>query len=198
MAESVQTQILYGSDVKKSIGGISIDAFVEETYNHSAQVTEYPVEDGTNINDHVVQNPDEISVNGVVGDISIYEDYSQTTPPTNRAADYYAKLVDLKEKGNPVTIVTGLKVYDNMVIKSISVVRNADNGKALVFTMNLVKVRVIKSQLVVISNIGGTDKTKKQAQPQVEVGKTQGSTVTDTKRTSFLDEIRTQVKGAGI
>jgi hypothetical protein len=187
-----QAQILYGSDKKKSIGGIEIDAFIEETYNHTAQVTEYPVEQGFKINDHVVHSPDSISVNGVIGEASIYEDYSQELPPANRAQDYYFKLVDLKEKGEPITIVTGLKVYENMLITSLSVTRNAQNGKSLVFTMDLTKVTIIKSQLVALTNLGGTTNTKRQTQSKVEIGKTQGDPVPEEKRNNFLDEIRKQ------
>jgi hypothetical protein len=100
----------------------------------------------------------------------------------------------LKEKGEPVSIVTGLKVYDNMAISSFVVRRTADNGRTLEFTMDVTKIRIIKSQTTPMTNIGGSNQVKQQVQPVKSMGKTQGSTDTSTTNNkSFLDDIRSQL-----
>jgi hypothetical protein len=186
------TQFIFGRKNQKSIGGIQIDAFVEEGHERSAQVTRYPIEDGSNISDHVIHDPDRLSINGVVGPSSIYSKNIQQETSTNRVLDCYLKLEELTQKGEPVTVVTGLKVYDSMIIESFSVQRNAQNGGSLDFTMSLSRIKTVKSQTVSMSNLGGTDKTKKQSKSNVSIGKTQGETPT---QTSFLDNIRRKVRG---
>lgn len=188
--------LVYGYRNKKSIGGVAIDAFVEEGHDLSAQVTSYPVEDGSTINDHVIQDPDKLIIRGVIGATSIYgEDALENT--INRPYNIYLKLEELKNNGEPITVVTGLKTYENMVIEAFSITRNAENGRSLEFTMNLIQVRIVKSQLTAL-NIGGTTAVKRQAAPTTNKGKTQGTNLEedDGKRTSFLEEIREKVRGA--
>ncbi len=191
---SEEIQILYKSNTTKSIGGITIDAFIQENYEHSATVTEYPVENGSTIADHIVQDPDQLSIEGMVGDIDIYEDYSTENPPVNRAGEYYSQLLALKEAGELITVVCGLRSWSNMAITSLSIPRNAENGKGLMFSMSLKKVTVITSKEIVVSKVTGDEKTKKQAQSKVNVGKVSTTEVTDSKkRASFMSPIKKQL-----
>jgi hypothetical protein len=48
---------------KKMIGTFVVDAFLAERYRFSNSVTDIPVEEGSNINDHIVEDHDVISVN---------------------------------------------------------------------------------------------------------------------------------------
>ena len=43
---------------EKSIGGFVIDAFLVESYNYANRITNLTVEEGDNISDHVIEEPD--------------------------------------------------------------------------------------------------------------------------------------------
>jgi hypothetical protein len=176
-------QLLFGEYGTKSIGGISIDAFVEETHDESASVTSYPIEDGTSINDHVIQNPEKLTISGVISANTVYlADILEYTP--FHVVDVYWNLVEMKEEGLPITVVTGLRVYSDMVIESISIPRNSESGKSLYFSMSLVQVRIVTSQTVTI-NTEGT-----QPQANQNIGSTNGKNPSDADRPSFIAAIK--------
>jgi hypothetical protein len=189
-----EIQILYTANTTKSIGGITIDAFIQETYDHTASVTELPIQDGAKIGDHLVQEPDQLSIDGFVGDTDLYADYQTEKPPVNRAGEYYEKLLVLKEAGELITVVTGLRAWSNMVITSLSVPRSSDSGKSLSFSMTLKKVTIIKSTEIQLTKVGGSSTsktTRQQTQSKVKVGKTSTNTIpADKKRDSILAQCR--------
>jgi len=158
--------LLFGK--AKFIGGIKIDAMVEEVYNHTAVVTKYPIEEGAQISDHVVDDPDSINLTGKIAPVSIYA-LDLPSYSTTRIYDTHLKLLKLKEAKEPITIVTGLKSYKNMVIESYTVSRTKDTGGSLSFAMNLTNVKIVKSQTSTIpaKNVKPTAQAN-QVKPKVE------------------------------
>jgi len=152
----------------KSIGGIVIDAFVTEGHKRQVDHTEYAIESGSTISDHVRIRPDTLDVSGLlVVDIN---------KSLGTAYDSLSALVDKREL---VTVVTGLKVYENMVIESLNVDREASTGGSLPFTMTFQRIAIVKSQTATIpkSSLTGSDLTQKQAQPNVDTGRNTGPTL---------------------
>ncbi len=180
-------QLLYGRTTYKTIGGVRIDAYVSENHKMTASVTQYPVEDGSYLNDHVNQEPDELTINGVVGVKSIYLfDISFPSLFSSRASDIFLKLETLKTDGEPIDVVTGLKLYEDMVITELNVGREAASGQGLEFTMNLKKLNVVTTEVTAIAKrkLGGKGPVKQMVKPKAEVGKKLGN---------FLDPIKAQV-----
>lgn len=167
----------------KYIGGVQIDAFIEEVHDMTATATRYPVEDGAVITDHVTQNPDALNITGLVSPVSIYLWDITSFNPT-RVYDTYLKLTALKEAGDPVAVMTGIKTYQNMIIEGLNITRNKTNGGGLPFTMALTRVKVVKSQFSAIpkNNLGGSETVKQQVKPKVEEPKAPHKT--------FVQEIR--------
>ena len=48
--------------VPKNIGGFVIDAFIREGYSFKNSVTDIPIEEGSSVSDHVVEEPLEIQI----------------------------------------------------------------------------------------------------------------------------------------
>lgn len=181
-------QLLFGRRGRKTIGGLNIDGFLEENHEQSAQVTAYPIEDGSVINDHVVHDPDKLSIVGVVAPSSIFLtdifDFS-----FSRVVDIYWQLTDMKTAGQPITVVSGLRVYNNMIIESFSVSRNKDTGKGMDFNMTLSKARIVQSQTTAISK----NTIGKQTPAKVSVAKVATSQPQEAERPSFLAAIKAGV-----
>lgn len=139
--------LLFGKYGQKEIGGVVIDAFVEERHTMTSSVTQYPVEEGFNISEHVTQYPDGLSLQCIVGPhpVKILGGILDIASFKNQAYQVYEALVVLKELAEPIEIITGLRVYDNMIIDSINITRTKDNGQSLEFDMGVTQVTIVQS-----------------------------------------------------
>jgi hypothetical protein len=99
----------------------------------------------------------------------------------SRTGSAYEALRDLAEKGEPVTVVTGLRSYEDMVITRFSVPRTPGIGKGLQFSMDLRKLTKVSSQTEEIpagivatataEDTGVKKDVKQQAQSKKDLGK---------------------------
>jgi len=163
--------LLFGKSGQKEIGGVVIDAFVSEKHSMYASVSQYPVEEGYNISDHVTQGPDGLSISAVVGPqpVKILGGVLTLTSLKNQAYQVYEALLVLKELGEPIEVVTGLKVYNNMIIDGMNITRTKDNGQSLEFDMTFSQITIVKSQTTTIpasqKKIAGGKKYKGSSLP---------------------------------
>jgi len=141
---------------------------ISESYSSSNSVTEFPVEDGSSVNDHVVSEANEISIQAFIGraKFEVWEsDIPETAEelpeedPKARIKQAYYELKRLKEERQPLTIVLGLDVFENMVITSFDIDRNASTGADLPFSMGFKEIRIVRSETVTVngSTVGGGD-----------------------------------------
>lgn len=68
----------------------------------------------------------------------------------NRVLDAHNTMLDIMERKVLVTIITGLRAYNNMVLTSYNPVENTANGESLVFTASFRELRVVKSEQVIL------------------------------------------------
>jgi hypothetical protein len=144
----------------KSIGGFEIDAFLKEHYSYANSVTDIPVEDGSNIADHAVEEALEIQISGFIGkaEFTIWEgplpksqSDIQVKDPKTRIRAAYQELLRLKSARQPVDLVTGLDTYHNMVIIGFEIDRDAETGADLPFEMSLKQVKIVKSETTTVN-----------------------------------------------
>jgi hypothetical protein len=143
--------LVYGTKKKLSIAQIEVDVAVAETHETNCDITENPVEAGANVSDHVFFKPVMLTVEGLVSDTpvkflagltSLFDD--------NRSRKTYEELLALQEDREPVDVITGLKQYNNMILKTLTVPRSADTGRALRFTAVFQEVRIVESATISI------------------------------------------------
>lgn len=60
---------------KVGIGGYTLDVRISENYQYTSDVPENPVEDGSVVNDHIINKPIQISLDGEVADIKKSVDF---------------------------------------------------------------------------------------------------------------------------
>lgn len=157
-----------------SVGRISFDLLLTESHNMSNEITEFDIEDGSTISDHIKKNLDNGSLSGLISNFSL----NIFGAVTNRAQSAYNEMIRIMEEELPVTIVTVLRVYENVGITNIDVARSADTGEALILDvsfkqMNIVKLKTVQIDLdVKIPNMD-TDQNR-QSSPTAEVGRQVG------------------------
>jgi hypothetical protein len=128
--------LLYNKRYRKTkIGGVELDATLTEEHRYTSRVTSYPVEDGTIISDHILNEPEVVVISGIVTDspINILSQF-------NRSVTAFNTLVRMQQNREVMTLVTGIKVYQNMAITSLDVPRNLRTGQSLQFNIEFQKI----------------------------------------------------------
>ncbi len=130
---------------KGKIHNITLDAELTENHNFASQVTRYPVENGADISDHISIEPESVSIEGIITDSPIGGGNAE-----GRYLKTFDDLEQLWRKQDVVDVVTHLKVYQDMAIRSLSIPRDNKTGQALRFTADLQKVVKANRQEVMI------------------------------------------------
>jgi len=141
-----RTAILEGKG-RTEIGELVLDVTLNEKHSHTAETTDNPIEDGSNASDHTIQSPDQYSLEGIWTDTPLDADRAEL----NRSNDKYRKLVRLKEEAEPLTVVSGLRVYENMIIQSINSRDDPSTGFSVPVSVSFKESRFVSQQTEFVS-----------------------------------------------
>jgi hypothetical protein len=176
-----QINVLY-QPTPKSIGGFAIDAFLSESYQFTNDATDIPVEEGVSVTDHVLEKPDVVQISAFIGraEFAVYEggipeDFSSLEKEDKKARirRAYLELRRMKSEKIPVTVVMGLDTFNNMIITSFNIGRDAETGADLSFDMTFQELKKVKNQSVAIdASILAESSAMDQAAPTTNTGTT--------------------------
>ena len=128
---------------------IEFDASVSETHTGSAEATQFPVEEGADISDHIRRLPEELSINIITTNSPILILASVQAKPIvgfgnnkTRAENTYEFLKAVKDDGTLVNFHTTLRNYKNMYIQTLSCTRD-------VTTNNIVNINLIIREIII-------------------------------------------------
>ena len=124
------------------VGNIKFDLLYTESHNFDSAVSVHPVEDGSQISDHIQNAMESGSITGLISNYSINADVITS----NRAQDVFNALVSLWNERTLVTITSILKVYDNVAITSMPIIRDASSGESIIIQLSFQQVKVVKLQ----------------------------------------------------
>lgn len=128
--------LIYGKKYAQSqVGTVTFDTMVTEEHRFSSRVTYYPVESGTIVSDHIVNEPDIVVLSGLVTDTPL-----NILAGFNRSIAAFNALIQIHQRRQVVDIVTGIKVYKNMAITSLDIPRSLKNGQSLTFNIELQRI----------------------------------------------------------
>lgn len=155
--------------VSREIGGVPIDVVLYEEHESTMTIADHPVERGAEISDHAWREARRVRIEGVVD------------APLAVAA--YEGLLAVQEAAEPFDLVTGLKIYRNMLIEQLFATRDKATARVLNFEADLREVIIVDTQTSAGSPEAGT--TADRASPRVNRGQVQArefnnSTVLDT------------------
>lgn len=170
MSVSILFNTLVNSKQLNAIASLRLDATLSENHDMKATVTSNPVEDGTEVSDHIYNSPLEVQIDGLVSNAPITRLGLQEATE-DRVQDAFTELERLYEARKPVTIVTGLKVYKSMVMVQLSIPRDRSTGESLRFSAQFRQIKTVKSKSVSIPQNTVADDVKDQAQSSRDTGK---------------------------
>lgn len=142
---------------QSSVGIVTFDTMVSEEHKFSSRVTYFPVENGTIVTDHIINQPDVVILSGLVTDtpLNIFATF-------NRSVAAFNALIQLHRNRQVVDVVTGIKIYRGMAITSLDVPRTIKTGQTLTFNIELQRIIFDDNIQVVLDQgnvFGGTQDT---------------------------------------
>lgn len=121
---------------------IAFDCTVQEKHSGTLVVTEHPVEVGAAVADHARKEPDVLDLQGLVSNTPILLNLPDTlqpsvpgTSPDQRAKSAYLEFQRLQDTTALLTVSTEWRVYEDMMIISIGVVK--DKARRYILDINL-------------------------------------------------------------
>lgn len=112
-----------------TIGPVAINCVISEKHTAELDITEIPIETGAKVTDHAVVMPKKLTL-----DIA-----------NDGAAETYNALVRFQESRVPFSIVSGLKVYSNMLVKRIDAERDATFSRVLRGKVDLQEIIIVST-----------------------------------------------------
>lgn len=142
---SVSTQI-------EEIRGL-VDLHPSESHNQKVSKTSNPVENGASTTDNAVVEPRTLRLSGVVSDLRLEgTEVFSYLPGKELAKDAWARLKYLQVQCEPLTVVTMLETYENMLIVDLDAPVNEKTGHALEFTISLEEMLFADTELSKLSS----------------------------------------------
>ena len=125
------------------IGAVRLDALISEQTSLANGVTQYAVEEGAPVSDHISTEAEKLTIEGVVtgASVSLFGTHGRSKMIEAKEA-----LRVINEQRQPITIVTGLDVYPDFAMESCDISRNADDGEQLRISISLTKIRKAKTR----------------------------------------------------
>jgi|WetSurMetagenome_2_1015567.scaffolds.fasta_scaffold156986_2 hypothetical protein len=193
------------------------DVTLHESHEYTNIVTEFPVEQGYNISDHVLRTPEKLTLSGFVtnspiphsrGSLKVLLDRSDRVNTAlesllqlagfDPAGKVSPEIANIRRVPQVVTVVTGLRSYSNMIITNVVMTRDKDTGESLSPVVEMRRIIVALSETVLIQNVSELNGRAPRA-PKMAV-KTlnkslQTTTATSANQGSFLLKLANKLKG---
>lgn len=134
-------------------GRFVFDAVFKTDHNASAIVTQHPVQTGAAVSDHAYMEPDEISIEIGMSDAAL------SASGSGHSVNAYAQLRAIMDERLPVTLITRLRTYDNMVITSITTTDDYTTMNALRATIFFQRVRIVRVATIKIQQTVSASKS---------------------------------------
>lgn len=133
---------------------LPLDVRISTTHSFQSTITEFPVEAGALISDHVHLRPDALTIEGFVSDSPV--NVIPTAPPMlkgdlgqredySRSQDAFDVLQEIRRQKKPLTVIDRFLTYEDMMIESLEIPQSRDRSTGLWFTMTLKKIQTVET-----------------------------------------------------
>lgn len=179
--------MVFGWNGGTSIGTVALDALVSEKTSLNSRATDYAVEDGPPVTDHVVQESELLTLDGWVtaAEVSLLGGLS--------AKAGRSKLISAKDALRkihadrlPITVTTGLDVYVDVVMERCEIGRTNEGGDRFEISADFKRIRkVTLRQADIPQEKTSGSATGKAGQTKANAGKTNGAEVSGRQKTDL-------------
>lgn len=196
--------MIFGWGGGSSIGALPLDALLNEKTSLNSRATEYAVEDGPPVTDHVVQESELLALDGwvtaaevtLLGGLAIggvRNLVGGTGLGGLSAGGGRSKLISSKEALRkihadrlPITIVTGLDVYVDFVMETCDIGRSSEGGDRFEISATFKQIRkVTLRQADIPPEKTSGSATGKAGGTKTNAGKANGAEVSEKQKTDL-------------
>ena len=134
--------------IRTRIGGLYFQAILKEDHNSKLRITEHPVETGANIADHAFLEPQSLSIEIGMSDAAAY--LSSSFIGENCSVDAFTTLKKMQASRQPLTVITRLATYQNMLIETLTSPVDFKNFRGMRATVGLREIITAATATVVM------------------------------------------------
>ena len=183
--------VQFATRIESQLFVIDFDSTPRIVHSGSTQPTDHPIEDGSVVSDHSIEQPEEIEISGIITSrpIRILASFETTTFMGNglagRPSEALALIQLLRKTKTLVTVSSRLRDYQNMLIVSDTATEDSATGNILDVTVRLREIRIATVETVAApAPISPVDKPTsdlgpKQTKPATASVKKSSSTVAE-------------------
>lgn len=164
---------------KTNIGGYFFDGFSKVVHSRQVEITENPVETGASIVDHAYVKPAEVTITVLMSDVHQSMVAGQFSGGYSRSVSAWTILTKLQEDRIPMSVLTRLGLYSNMLITEIRADDTAETVHGLQADVTLKEIPIARVKTVKISSAP-------QTTVETEMGKIEAYNLTDNDKSMLL------------
>lgn len=140
----------------RKIGLIVPSVVVSEKHSDTLEITEHPVEIGAAVADHAYKRPSEVVMEvGFSGGGSLLDFVDTSSIGLSLGLspqETYQELLDLQSSRIPFDVVTGKRLYSNMLIHALEVTTEKATENVLSAVLTLRGVLITRTQQITVAN----------------------------------------------
>jgi len=140
----------------RKIGIIIPDVVITEKHSDTLEITEHPVEDKAPVADHAFKRPSELVMEvGFSGGGSLLDLVDTTSVGLGvglSPRETYQQILDLQANRVPFDVVTGKRLYSNMLIRVLDVTTDKHTENVLMATLVLREVQITSTQSIKVAD----------------------------------------------
>lgn len=126
------------------LGDIDVDVSLSETHSYESTVTKNPVEDGSPITDNIINHQPKINIKGLFSPLKMQILGGMTSMSAQSfVQNKWQELLKLRDSKETLTLFTGLNVYTDMIMSSLSTTRDCSNANHLEFTATFEQIKTV-------------------------------------------------------
>lgn len=196
-----------GAPKRTKIGDVTLDATISVRFSERVALTQYPVEEGANTTDHAREEPEDLTIEGVLSSFPLSKEERDQRGELERgggngyAEDQYETLRGYKAKRETLTVVTAPRTLENMVLTGLDRVVDSKLGGAVKFTATFKEIRFVKTENVRLKQVKKPTKVAKKATGKVDQSKQPGQSGSEQSRSTaktFSDAFGFTSEGGGV
>ncbi|MGR7849497.1 phage baseplate protein [Klebsiella aerogenes] len=140
----------------RRIGLIVPSVVVSEKHSDTLEITEHPVETGAPVSDHAYKRPSEVVMEvGFAGGGSLLDFIDTSSLGITLGLspkETYQQILDLQTSRIPFDVVTGKRLYSNMLIRAIEVTTDRTSENVLMAVLTLREVIITQTQQIAVAD----------------------------------------------
>lgn len=157
----------------QALRSFSLDGTLSENIEQSTQYPEHPVEDGYNITDTRITEPQRVSIEGIITRTPLWDDDATNDPL------YFERTLEaleaIERNGEEVTVTTALRAYTKRRISRLSIGFGQADGESVRVSFDLVQIRTVTAQTVDVPALAVAEDKKGDASAEANAGTQTGT-----------------------